>query len=90
MDDWKFAACRPGTYFNGGGHLRNADGGSATCQSLNGVIIMIGQYTSNFDWRSDVALFRGCAYASIPGRQWNVCLPGQDVGQPPDELAPPI
>ena len=27
---------------------------------------MIGQYTSNFDWRSDVALFRGGAYASIP------------------------
>ena len=65
LDDWKSAVCRPGTYFNGGGHLHNADGGSASCQSINGVIILIGQYTSSFDWRNDVAIFRGAAYASI-------------------------
>jgi hypothetical protein len=65
LDDWKTAVCRPGTYFNGRGHLRNADGGSASCQSLNGVIILIGQYTSDFDWRNDVAIFRGASYASV-------------------------
>ena len=65
LDDWKSAVCQPGTYFNGGGHLRNADGGSASCQSINGVVVLIGQYTSNFDWRNDVAIFRGASYAFI-------------------------
>jgi len=62
-DDWQRAVCRPGTYQNGAGVLRNSTG-SAICMSLNGVPIGIGTYTSNFALDNDVALFHNGMYAT--------------------------
>lgn len=73
-DDWERAVCRPGTFANGAGHLRNADS-QAQCLSLNGLPIAIGKYTSSFALENDVALFRGTTYATVTttdGGTWAV------------------
>ena len=64
QDDWEAAVCKPGTFHNGGGHLPNADG-SGFCLSLSGAPVMIGQYSSSFSLKNDIALFRGSSYATI-------------------------
>jgi hypothetical protein len=64
LDDWDRAVCRPGTYINGTGLLRNAVA-QANCMSPNNVPISIGKYTSSFSLENDVALFRGASYATI-------------------------
>ena len=67
-DQWEAAVCTPGTFFNGANHLPNATGGGALCRSLNGVLILMGEYTSSFAVQNDLALFKGgCAYATTTG-----------------------
>ncbi len=73
LDNWEAAVCRPGTLSPGtestlGGRLLpNADG-SMHCFSRNNTTIMIGQYpaAANFALQSDVAMFKGAHYATLP------------------------
>jgi hypothetical protein len=62
-DDWERAVCRPGTFFDGRGHLPNAVA-QAECVSQKNVPIMIGQYTSSFALENDVAILKRASYAS--------------------------
>jgi hypothetical protein len=73
LDDWEAAVCKPGTLSNSGNNLRNADA-SGSCMSLNGGPIMIGQYTSSFGLQSDMAIFRGASYATIPTNDGRTCV----------------
>jgi hypothetical protein len=62
LDDWLNAMCKPGSFFNGGHVLHNADGGSASCVSLKGNPILIGQYSSEYMARNDAAILHsGCS-----------------------------
>jgi hypothetical protein len=54
-DDWYTAVCKPGTFDNGQGGLRNADRVAFCVSPKTGTTISIGQYTSEFMARDDAA-----------------------------------
>jgi hypothetical protein len=55
-DDLLQAVCKPGSWANGTGHLRNADG-QGQCQALHGTrtygLLAIGQYSSSYEANND-------------------------------------
>jgi hypothetical protein len=66
LEDWIPAVCVPGTFFQGGDLLPNADG-QAFCKSLRNDSIVMGQYNSEFEAKNDLNIFRNAEYATIAG-----------------------
>lgn len=62
-DDLLAAVCKVGTWQNGSGYLRNADGQGQCMASHADTPLFIGQYTSSFEATNDVNVLTDRSYA---------------------------